>query len=109
MLSSRNCCGKQISTKSVVEIGRFDPPSKPCSKCGNLKRDLKLSDRVYHCDLCGLTTDRDLNAAINIRRMGLIKVGLVRPESTPAELLRACAGCPHGQMSLAESGSLGLS
>jgi len=92
-----------------VEIGRFDPPSKPCSKCGNLKRDLKLSDRVYHCDACGLTTDRDLNAAINIRRTGLIKVGLVQPESTPAELLRACAGCPYGQMSLAEGGSLGLS
>ena len=109
MLSSRNCCGKQISTKNVVEIRRFDPSSKPCSKCGNLKRDLKLSDRVYHCDACGLTIDRDYNASLNIRRTGLIKVGLVQPEFTPAELLRACAGCPHGQMSLAEAGSLGLS
>jgi len=64
---------------------RFDPSSNPCSRSGNLKRDLKLSDRIYYCGACGLTIDRDLNAAINIRKIGLIKVGLVRPEFTPAE------------------------
>jgi len=91
----------------VVEIGRFEPSSKLCSRCGHLKRDLKLSDRVYHCDVCGLTIDRDLNAAINIRKMGLIKVGLVQPEFTPVE--KATSGLhgiyPYRQMSLAESGS----
>jgi len=53
----------------LIEIGRFDPSSKMCSRCGNIKRDLKLSDRIYHCDVCGLTIDRDLNAALNIRNM----------------------------------------
>ncbi|MCL5782717.1 MAG: transposase, partial [Candidatus Thermoplasmatota archaeon] len=55
------------------------------------KRDLDLSDRIYHCDVCGLTMDRDLNAAINIRRKGVEKleelrnVGRGTPEVTPVE------------------------
>ncbi len=72
--------------KNLVEIGRFDPSSKLCSRCGIIKHDLTLSDRAYHCDACGLTMDRDLNAAINILNIGLIKVGLVRPELTPVEI-----------------------
>ncbi len=62
--------------KSIVEIGRFDPSSKLCSGCGNIKHDLKLSDRIYHCEVCKLTIDRDVNAAINIRRFALIKSGV---------------------------------
>ena len=73
----------------LIEIGRFDPSSKMCSKCGNIKHDLKLSDRIYHCNVCGLSIDRDLNAAINILHMGLIKVGKNvgsgTPELTPVE------------------------
>ena len=69
----------------LIEIGRFDPLSKMCSKCGNIKRNLKLSDCIYHCNVCGLSIDRDLNAAINIRNMGFIKVGKVIPELTPVE------------------------
>jgi putative transposase len=69
----------------LVEIGRFDPSSKTCSKCGNVKHDLKLSERTYHCNVCGLSMDRDLNAAINVLRMGLIKVGKGIPEFTPVE------------------------
>jgi len=56
-----------------------------CSICGNIKHDLKLSDREYHCDVCNLTIDRDLNASINIRNMGFIKVGKGIPEFTPVE------------------------
>jgi len=70
----------------LIKIGRFDPSSKMCSRCGNIKRDLKLSDRVYHCDVCGLTIDRDLNAAINVLRMGFLKVGKGIPEFTPVEM-----------------------
>ena len=70
---------------NLIEIGRFDPSSKMCSRCGNIKHGLKLSDRVYHCDVCGLTMDRDLNAAVNIRNIGLIKVGKGIPEFTPVE------------------------
>ena len=69
----------------LIKIGRFDPSSKLCSACGNIKHDLNLSDRIYHCDACDLTIDRDLNAAINIRNIGLIKVGKGIPEFTPVE------------------------
>lgn len=49
-----------------MQVDRFYPSSKKCSCCGNIKKDLKLSDRVYVCK-CGLTIDRDLNAAINLK------------------------------------------
>ncbi|WP_338754162.1 transposase [Bacillus sp. FJAT-52991] len=47
------------------EANRFYPSSKTCSRCGQIKKDLKLSDRVYTCK-CGHVMDRDLNAAINL-------------------------------------------
>lgn len=49
-----------------VEVDRFYASSKTCSHCGQIKVDLKLSDRIYKCAECGLTIDRDLNAAINL-------------------------------------------
>lgn len=52
----------------LVLADRFYPSSKACSCCGNVKRDLKLSDRVYKCDVCGTVIDRDYNAAINLSR-----------------------------------------
>ena len=42
-----------------------------CSECGNIKKDLKLSDRIYHCDCCGLIIDRDFNASLNLARYNL--------------------------------------
>ena len=50
----------------LIKIPRFYPSSKTCHNCGNIKKDLKLSDRVYKCE-CGHTMDRDLNASLNIR------------------------------------------
>jgi putative transposase len=52
-------------------IGRYYPSSKTCSGCGNIKKDLKLSDRVYVCNKCKTTIDRDINAAINIKSQGV--------------------------------------
>ncbi|MGC8673440.1 MAG: RNA-guided endonuclease InsQ/TnpB family protein, partial [Thermoplasmata archaeon] len=54
--------------KNLILIGMFDPSSKLCSKCGSIKHDLKLSDRIYRCDVCGLVIDRDLNASKNIKK-----------------------------------------
>lgn len=51
-----------------VQAGRFYPSSKTCSCCGSVKRDLKLSDRTYRCDVCGAVIDRDYNAAVNLSR-----------------------------------------
>ena len=51
-------------------IDRWYPSSKTCSNCGMVKAKLSLSERVYHCEECGLSIDRDLNAAININVAG---------------------------------------
>ena len=51
-------------------VGRWFPSSKTCSNCGTVKAKLSLSERVFHCDDCGTSMDRDLNAAINIKVAG---------------------------------------
>ncbi|MBK3493872.1 transposase [Viridibacillus sp. YIM B01967] len=48
-----------------MQVSRFYPSSKMCSNCGDIKSDLKLSDRLYSCE-CGLEIDRDLNATLNL-------------------------------------------
>ena len=50
----------------LVVADRFYPSSKTCSCCGSIKSELKLKERVYKCDSCGLEKDRDLNAAENL-------------------------------------------
>lgn len=47
-------------------VDRWYPSSKICHCCGNIKKDLKLSDRIYRCD-CGYVEDRDFNASLNLR------------------------------------------
>ncbi|MDK0553247.1 transposase [Clostridium perfringens] len=54
-------------------VDRFYPSSKTCSQCGEIKKDLKLSDRVYKCS-CGLVIDRDLNASINLKNAKEYKI-----------------------------------
>lgn len=54
---------------SVILANRFFPSSKLCSCCGNIKKDLKLSDRVYKCE-CGNVIDRDYQAALNLKQYG---------------------------------------
>ena len=54
-------------------VDRFYPSSKTCSNCGEIKQDLKLSDRIYKCD-CGFTIDRDLNASINLKNAKEYKI-----------------------------------
>lgn len=49
-----------------VKADIFFPSSKLCSNCGCKKDNLKLSERIYHCEHCGNIMDRDLNAAINL-------------------------------------------
>ncbi|MFD4442663.1 IS607 family element RNA-guided endonuclease TnpB [Nocardia sp. NPDC058519] len=54
----------------LVEADRWFPSSKSCSGCGVRKPSLTLADRVYDCEFCGLSIDRDRNAAINLARLG---------------------------------------
>ena len=51
-----------------TQVDRFYPSSKKCSCCGEIKKDLKLSDRTYICPSCGAVIDRDYNAALNLMR-----------------------------------------
>lgn len=66
---------RQIEYKSVwnnipvIIADRFFPSSKLCSCCGAIKKDLKLSDRIYRCE-CGNVIDRDYQAALNLKRYG---------------------------------------
>ena len=55
--------------KRLVIVDRFFPSSKRCSRCGNVRKVLRLDERVYHCP-CGNCMDRDVNAAVNIREEG---------------------------------------
>ena len=48
-------------------VDRWYPSSKLCHNCGNIKKDLKLSDRFYKCSECGYIEDRDINASLNLR------------------------------------------
>jgi putative transposase len=54
-----------------IEADRWFPSSKLCSSCGAIKKDLRLSDRVYRCG-CGLMIDRDYNASVNLSRYQLV-------------------------------------
>ena len=56
----------------LVEADRWFPSSKKCSCCGQIKKNFKLSDRIYHCEVCGLVIDRDLNASINLANYKLV-------------------------------------
>jgi putative transposase len=84
---------RQLTYKSdwcgstLVVADRFYPSSKLCSGCGVIKETLRLSERTFDCEVCGLSLDRDENAAINLRRLGLSAAGLPvdRREVTPVE------------------------
>ena len=53
---------------AVRLVDRFYPSSKTCSNCSSYKKDLKLSQRVFHCNSCQEKIDRDLNASLNIAK-----------------------------------------
>ena len=66
---------RQISYKGewkgikVIFADRYFPSSKKCICCGHIKKELKLSDRIYQCE-CGNVIDRDYQAALNLKRYG---------------------------------------
>ncbi len=56
---------------SLIVAPRGFPSTRLCSRCGHLHGRMPLSQRVFRCEACGLETDRDLNAALNLRAYGL--------------------------------------
>jgi putative transposase len=69
---------RQLEYKSKLKgniltfADRWFPSSKSCSGCDNVKSDLKLSDRTYNCEVCGVSIDRDYNAGINLEKLNQI-------------------------------------
>jgi len=57
--------------RNLFFIDRFEPSSKKCNNCGSLNKELELSDRTWICEICNTEHDRDMNAAINIKKIGL--------------------------------------
>jgi putative transposase len=82
---------RQLAYKSqwygskLVIADRFFPSSKLCSGCGVIKNTLALSERIFECDACAVSLDRDENAALNLRRLGLAELPADRREVTPVE------------------------
>lgn len=73
---------------SVIKADKYFPSSKKCFVCGEVKSDLKLGDRIYNCDFCGLKVDRDFNAARNLKKMAVgSTVTACRLGSSGAEVL----------------------
>ena len=67
----------KLKTKSetrgvpITEADQFFASSKTFSSCGHKKKDLTLSERTYHCTQCGISIDRDINAAINLKTVAV--------------------------------------
>jgi nickel superoxide dismutase len=87
----------------LVLADRFYPSSKMCSGCGAVKAKLRLSERMFRCELCGLILDRDLNAASNLAAL----VGgasspsrgatINEPAGNPRKTRTAGTGYGHGK------------
>ena len=63
--------------KTIIKIGRFEPSSKICSVCGYYNGNLDLKNRVWKCPVCNTEHDRDVNAAVNIKKFALNKQNLI--------------------------------
>jgi putative transposase len=63
--------------KTILRIGRFEPSSKLCSVCGYHNSELTLKIRKWECPSCNNLHDRDINAAINIKKFALIDQNLI--------------------------------
>ena len=67
--------------KQFIKVDKYYSSTKTCSCCGNIVKNIPLSQRTYFCDVCGNTLDRDINAAINIKKEGLRLLNLQNQNS----------------------------
>ncbi|OBZ35547.1 IS200/IS605 family element RNA-guided endonuclease TnpB [Methanohalophilus sp. DAL1] len=63
--------------KIILRIGQFEPSTKICNICGYHNKNITLADRKWQCPDCGASHDRDVNAAINIKKFALNKQNLI--------------------------------
>ena len=88
---------------TLVVADRWYPSSKTCSACGRRKPSLSLAERTFHCDACGHTEDRDVNAARNLLKLAAsgaerlnARGAAVRPGPAGHAALKREPGTPHG-------------
>lgn len=67
---------------TTIIADRWFPSSKTCSRCGEVKSKLSLSEREYICHRCGVVVDRDLNAATNLAKLAVPKSGVSNIDRT---------------------------
>jgi putative transposase len=81
----------------VFVASRWEPSSKTCSACGWVDDDLRLGDRIFHCEQCGQSLDRDLNAAINLAKLATV----AQLAGSSSESQNACGEGGSGQRRVA--------
>jgi putative transposase len=84
----------------LMAADRYYPSSKTCSACGAVKAKLRLAERVFVCDACEHTQDRDLNAALNLARMAQQHAQVEGIQSYVARIGRFTLNARGGQVSL---------
>lgn len=88
---------------TLIIADRWYPSSKTCSGCGVVKTKLRLSERTFHCESCGISIDRDLNAARNLAALadqallGELRPEVKRPDGNPRKTSLAGNGYRHGK------------
>jgi putative transposase len=93
----------ELYGRTFIQVDRFFPSSKLCHYCGYKKEGLTLHERTWTCPICGTYHDRDINASIN-----LYKIGLERPDFKPVEHALVDDRIPSGvpkKLSCIEAGS----
>ncbi|WP_333892005.1 zinc ribbon domain-containing protein [Mycolicibacterium gadium] len=98
---------QHTGSSPLIVADRFYASSKLCSGCGATKAKLRLSERVYHCETCGVTLDRDLNAARNLAALASQAAGgtsspscgatLNEPAGNPQKAGQVGSGYRHGK------------
>jgi putative transposase len=91
--------------KKIIQIGRFEPSSKLCSNCGEKNNELKLHHRTWRCKNCHALHDRDVNAAINIKKIGQDMSKFTPVERSTAECLLVSRQTSWLEMKEAGNGS----
>lgn len=86
----------------LVAADRFYPSSKTCSECGTVKSKLRMAERVFTCERCGNSKDRDLNAALNLARMAHQHAQAEGIQSYVARIGRFTPTARGGKVSLAQ-------
>ncbi|VUT25226.1 MAG: Putative transposase DNA-binding domain protein [Candidatus Methanolliviera sp. GoM_oil] len=67
----------------IVYADRFFPSTKRCSRCGHINSEMKLSQRIFVCESCGFTADRDYNSSLNLQQTAIAAVSSPVALKTP--------------------------